>query len=181
MRIPTWIYFLVFVGLLIGNVKVHQTIFAEPLLTVSVLEAGKGHVILIRSPSRKTILIDTGPDASILRALGNALPIWQRKINIVILTSSAARSAGGLSAVPSRYHLSKIIRIGDAPPPYGPSFLFDNSRITILAPATLSISSDSNIFSISSSTPSGIYTSNGETIAKCSDEPCEIWLKNDVF
>src|SRR3989344_6613268 len=161
MLILTWIYFLVFVGLLIGNVKVHQTIFAEPLLTVSVLEAGKGHVILIRSPSRKTILIDTGSDASILRALGGALPMWQRKIDTVILTSSAARSADGLSVVQSRYHVAKIIRIGDATTPYSTSFIFDNSRIEIIAPATLKISYGSSVFKVSSSTPKGFYVLGG--------------------
>lgn len=164
MRVPTWIYFLVFVGLLIGNMKVYQSIFAEPVLTVSVLEAGKSNAVLIKSPGGKTILIDTGSDASILRALGSALPMWQRNIDVIILTSSAARSAGGLPEVTSRYRVSKITHIGDTTTPYGTSFTFDTSRIKIIAPAAFIISYGSSVLNISSSTPTGIYISDGETI-----------------
>ena len=138
------------------------------MLTVTVLEVGpvdkQGHATLVRSPNGKTVLIDTGPDASILRALGSALPLWQRRIDAVVLTSSAARSAGGLPAVQSRYRISKIIHIGNALVPYGTSFLFDGSYIKIIAPAALTISYGSSVFKISSSTPAGVYTSDGKAI-----------------
>lgn len=152
-----------FVGLLIGNVKVYQTILAEPVLTVSVLEAGKSHAVLVKSPDGKTVLVDTGSDASILRALGESLPVWQRDIDVVILTSSAAGSAGGLPAIEDRYHISKIIHIGDATTPYGSSLTFGTPIIKILAPAILTISSGSSVFNISSSTPAGVYISKGQT------------------
>lgn len=157
MRVPTWIYVLVFIGLLIANVKVYQTIFAEPVLTVSVLEAGKSNAVLIKSPGGKTVLIDTGSDASILRALGSALPMWQRKIDAVILTSPKKTFAGGLPDVMNRYHVTRTFSTGT-------SFSLDAVSINILAPATLTISYGSTSFKISSSTPAGVYISDGVSI-----------------
>lgn len=163
-------YLILFIVLIVANVSVYKTIFAPRVLTASVLEvgppAGGGRATLVKTPDNKTILIDTGSDASILRALGENLPMWQRKIDIVILTSSAARFAGGLSAIESRYRILKIIRIGDKNIPYGSSFDLDNSGIKIIAPATLTISYGTSVFKISSSTPAGIYTSDGNTVTK---------------
>ncbi|MBI2025162.1 hypothetical protein HYT04_00020 [Candidatus Kaiserbacteria bacterium] len=163
-ELPKKFYALILVILLAANVSVYRAILAPSVLTVTVLEVGKGDAVLVQAPTHKTILIDTGPDASILRALGMTLPVWQREIDTVILTSSAARGAGGLPAAQSRYRISKIIRTGGAAAPYGSSFVFDNFSIEILAPATLQISSGSSVFKVSSSTPAGVYTSYGKTI-----------------
>jgi len=166
MRVPTWLYFLVFTGLLIGNVKVYQTLFAKPVLTVSVLKVGKAEsgnsATLVRTPSGKILLIDVGPDASIVRALGLALPPWQRRIDLVILTSTKSAFAGGLPALESRYHVSKRIDIGDSTAPYGSRLTPDSDIfINIIAPSTFTVSYGSTIFSISSSTSKGVYTSDG--------------------
>ncbi len=157
-------YIILFFVLIAGNISAYRAIFAPRVLEVIVLEVGNGNAMLVRSPNGETILVDTGPDASILRALGENLPVWQRKIDVVILTGSAARFAGGLPAVQSRYHVSEIIRIGDAAIPYGSSFVFDSSYIKILAPSTIKISYGTSVFNISSSTPSGTYTSNEQPV-----------------
>ncbi len=156
--LPRGFYWILFALFIVANVNVYRAIFAPQVLAVTVLEVGKGDATLLQTQTGKTILIDTGPDASILRALGSALPMWQRKIDAVILTSSGARSAGGLPSLQSRYHISKIIRIGNAVTPYGSYFLFDTSRIEILAPSTFTISYGTSVFKISSSTPKGVYT-----------------------
>ncbi len=81
-----------------------------PHLEVRVLGVGNGDAILLTTPSRKTILIDTGPDASILRALGQALPEWQRHLDAVILTSSVADATGGLPEVEKKYTVGAILQ-----------------------------------------------------------------------
>lgn len=156
-KLPNSFYIFLFIILLIANTSVYKTIFSPRILLVSVLEVGKGRAVLVKTPENKTVLIDTGPDAGILRALGERLSVWQRDIDAVILTSSAAGYAGGLSAIEARYSISKIIRIGNKNIPYGSSLTFDNSIIKILAPATLTISSGSSVFNISSSTSAGVY------------------------
>ncbi len=79
------------------------------VLTVNILDVGKGNAILVHTPSNKTILIDTGADASILRALGENLPMWQRNIDVVILTSSAARAPGGRAKVKAPFRKADVI------------------------------------------------------------------------
>ena len=158
-KLPSSFYIFLFVVLLIANASVYKTIFSPHILSVSVLEVGKGRAVLVKTPENKTVLIDTGADASVLRALGENLPVWQRDIDAVILTSSAAGSAG-LPAIEDRYRVSKLIRIGNKNVPYGASFTFGNSTIKILTPATFSISSGTSVFDVSSSTPAGIYNFN---------------------
>ncbi len=159
--LPVSFYLLLFFGLVIGNIAIYRTIFAPRVLQMAVLEVGKGDATLVRTPNGKTILIDTGPDASILRALGAALPMWQRRIDAVILTGTKKASAGGLPEVESRYRVSTITRVGGSDFPYGSSLSLDGSLIKIIAPATLSISYGSSVFNISSSTPPGVYISDG--------------------
>ena len=162
--LPTSLYTLLFFVLIAANISVYRTIFAPHVLLVSILEVGKGHAAFVRSPSGKIILIDTGPDASILRALGEALPMWRRRIDAVILTGTKISLVGGLPEVESRYHVSTRMHFGGNVAPYGTSLMFDNSRIKIIAPATFKISYGATTFNISSSTPPGAYVSDGKTI-----------------
>jgi hypothetical protein len=59
------------------------------------------------------------------------------------------------------------MRIGGEAAPYGSFITFSGgTRIEIIAPATFTVSSDTTSLLISSTTPSGVYTSDGETITK---------------
>src|SRR3989344_5102880 len=161
MRVPTWLYILICAGLIVGNVNVYRAIFAEPVLTVTVLSVGPadkaGHAVLLRSPSGKTVLVDTGPDASILRALGSTLPLWKRRLDAAILTSTKKAFTGGLPDAPSRFRVARSFSTGT-------SFSLGAVSIAILAPATLAISYGFSVFNISSSTPAGGYVSDGTSI-----------------
>lgn len=158
--------FLCIVILVGANIFMYRAVFAPHILKISVLGAGKGNAILVQSPSRKTVLIDTGSDASILRALGLALPEWKRNIDAVILTGTKASFVGGLPEVENRYHVSTRMHIGDASTPYGTSLTLDGLRIEIISPGTLSISYGATSLNISSSTPTGTYISDGNIIRK---------------
>lgn len=162
-HMPRGFYIILFFVLVAGNISVYRALLAPRALEMTILQAGKSNAVLVHTPYGKTILIDTGPDASILRALGTALPMWQRNITAVILTSPAAGVAGGLPPVQSRYRISKLVRVGDTVVPYGTSLIFDNIRIEIIAPATLIIFYGAATFNISSSTPAGAYISKGKT------------------
>jgi beta-lactamase superfamily II metal-dependent hydrolase len=56
------------------------------------------------------VLINAGPDASILRALGSALSVWQRHVDAIVLTSDVRKYSGGLPDVEKRYDVGTIIR-----------------------------------------------------------------------
>ncbi len=166
-RWPLRFWLLLCFVLVLGNIGVYREIFALPVVTVSVLDAGKkSHPVLVRTPHGRTLLIDTGPDASILRALGETLPMWQRSIDTVIFTGAGTLFAGGLPDVESRYAVSAHVQAGTRDAPYGASFMFDGVRIEIRAPAMFAISYGITALSVSSSTPAGAYMSDGETIVQ---------------
>lgn len=72
-------------------------------------DVGQGDSILIVSPNGRTILIDGGPDASVLRGLGQILPMWLRQIDLVILTHAHDDHVAGLIEVLTRYKVKKIL------------------------------------------------------------------------
>lgn len=149
-----------------ANIFIYRAVVAPHMVKTSVLAVGKSHAILIQSPNGKTILVDTGSDASILRALGSTLPMWQRRIDAVILTGTKSSLVGGLSDVTNRYHVSTLTHIGDAATPYGTSLTLDGLHIEIISPGTIFISYGATSLAISSSTPAATYISDGNIIRK---------------
>lgn len=163
-------YSILFFVLLVADFLIYKTIFAPQEPTVSILDvgppAGGGDAILIRTPNRKTLLVDTGPDASILRALGTTLPEWQRNIDVIALTSPKTAATGGLPEVMSRYHVPTPLLFGTITIPYGTRITLDDVFVDILAPGTLNISYGNASLSISSTTPKGVYISDGKKFVR---------------
>ena len=164
--LPKSFYVILLLILIAANVCVYQTIFAPHLLQISVLDVGKGNAVLVQTPNKKTILIDVGPDASILRTIGTSLPEWQKNIDEIILTGAKTNFTGGLPEVLKKYHAPTPLSFGTASHPYGSQIILDAVSIKIIAPGTLTISFGDTSLSISSSTPKGVYTSDGKTITR---------------
>lgn len=78
-------------------------------LRVTFFDIGQGDSILIQTPSHQTILIDGGPDRSILGKLGRALPFYERAIDLVILTHPHADHLIGLNEVLQRYTVGRVV------------------------------------------------------------------------
>lgn len=74
-----------------------------PVLEVSFLDIGQGDAILIESPSGIDVLIDGGPDRSVLRALPKELGLFDRTIDVVIATHPDKDHIAGLPDVFERY------------------------------------------------------------------------------
>jgi len=96
--------------LVILNVFVYRAVFKEKILTVSILPMKKGSAILIRTPKGRSILINTGADASIVRLLGETLPEWQRSISAILLTNINSNTVGGLPTVFEHYKVKELFR-----------------------------------------------------------------------
>ena len=112
--LPISFYTLLLLILVAANVFIYRTVLSPHALEVQVLEVGKGDATLVRAPNGATILVDTGPDASILRALGLTLPPWQRKIDVVILTGTKKSAIGGLPDVLRRYTVGQQVTITES-------------------------------------------------------------------
>lgn len=80
----------------------------KPLLTLNFYDTGQGEAILIEKEEIQ-ILIDGGPDDEILSHLGQDLPPWDRKIELVILTHPHADHVTGLLSVLERYQVERIL------------------------------------------------------------------------
>ena len=89
-------------------------------LQVTFLNVGEGDSILIESPFGQNILIDGGPDEDVVRKLGEALPFWERKIDLLILTHPHSDHITGLNSVLERFYVDRVLYTGveDSLPAY---------------------------------------------------------------
>lgn len=87
-------------------------VFAAPdgRLTVEVFDVGQGDSILIRTPDGQKLLVDGGPDGEVVeQELGEALPFWDRKLDMVLLSHPDADHLTGLLNVVERHHIDQIV------------------------------------------------------------------------
>lgn len=82
--------------------------------SVYVCDVGQGDGIFIDGGEGNQVLVDGGPDDSILTCLGNIMPIYDRSIDVVILTHPHADHVGGLVSVLERYNVGRVIESGVA-------------------------------------------------------------------
>lgn len=82
---------------------------ARGLLTVSFLNVGQGDAIFIRAPSGRQVLIDGGPNTSVLRELSRMMPWYDRSIDVVVPTHPDADHIGGLIDVLARYKVDTVL------------------------------------------------------------------------
>jgi competence protein ComEC len=78
-------------------------------LTVTFLNIGQGDAILLETPDGAQMLIDGGPDATVLRELSATLPWFDRTIDVVLGTHPDKDHIAGLVDVLERYTVSQII------------------------------------------------------------------------
>ena len=80
-------------------------------LTVSFLDVGQGDAILIETPDGKEMLIDGGPDSSIMRELSDRRGLFDTEIDVMVATHPDLDHVGGLVDVLERYTVGTIIMI----------------------------------------------------------------------
>lgn len=83
---------------------------AEGMLCVFFLDVGQGDATLIESPSGMQVLIDAGPDGSVMRELAAVLPFFDRDIDMIVATHPDKDHVGGFVDVLERYDVTTILR-----------------------------------------------------------------------
>lgn len=78
-------------------------------LRIDFLNVGQGDAILIRTPTQQKILIDGGPNDSVLSELGKILPVWDRNLDLVVATHLDADHIAGLVSVLERYRVGEVL------------------------------------------------------------------------
>lgn len=105
-----------FAALLIGvNVICWQEVFvlAKPnFLEVYFLDVGQGDSTFIETPENHQILIDGGPDDSIISKLPALMPPWDKEIDLVILSHPEKDHMQGLLSLLKTYKADYILWSG---------------------------------------------------------------------
>lgn len=98
--------------LLIVTISIYLAIFQMgDNFKMIVCNVGQGDAILIQNKTTQ-ILIDGGPDTSVLNCLGKHMPFWDRQIEVVINTHPEADHYTGLIDVFKNYNVSNFISNG---------------------------------------------------------------------
>ncbi len=79
------------------------------LLKVTFLDVGQGDSIFIESPSGTQILIDGGPNESVLRALGKEMGFFDRDLDMIVATHPDQDHIGGFISILKRYKIESVL------------------------------------------------------------------------
>lgn len=77
-------------------------------LQVVFFDIGQGDAIFINTPYDQQILIDGGPDDTVLQKLGEYMPFYDRDLDLIILTHPHADHVSGLVEVLKRYAVDEV-------------------------------------------------------------------------
>jgi len=104
------IYFLLF--LLATNITIFYSVYyiSGTNLEVAFLDVGQGDAIFIKSPDGHQMLVDGGPNNSVLRELGKVMPFYDRTIDVVLASHADQDHIGGLVEVLKRFKVDLLIR-----------------------------------------------------------------------
>lgn len=95
-----------------GTLLVWLAVWSQPdgRLHVAFLDVGQGDAILLTLPAGDQVLIDGGPAATTLNwRLGQAMPFWDRSLDLVINTHPDADHLAGLPSLFQRYTVEQVL------------------------------------------------------------------------
>lgn len=109
-----WIRWLVLALLLVGNGFIFYTILQPntQTLRVSFLDVGQGDSILVQGPAGVTVLVDGGPDRSVVREVPKQLGPLNRTIDLMVETHPDKDHIAGLADVLELYEVQHFISPG---------------------------------------------------------------------
>jgi len=84
----------------------------EEFLEVTFFDVGQGDAIFIESEKMHQILIDGGPNNTILEKLAEEMPSWDRTIDLIVLTHPEHDHMRGLIEVLKRYEVENVLWTG---------------------------------------------------------------------
>lgn len=103
--------------MLVVCVLVWYLALAQPdgRLHVWFLDIGQGHAVLIETPDGIHILVDGGPNPTRLReAVGDELSLWNRHIDILIVTQPLSSAMGAIPNLLQHYSVGRVLTNGHA-------------------------------------------------------------------
>jgi len=99
---------LVFITIIAGRQTTFTAEEHQNSLNVWFLNIGQGDSILLDTPDGHQILVDGGPDSSVLRELTKAMGVSDKEIDVVISTHNDADHLAGINQVLEHYQVDKV-------------------------------------------------------------------------
>ena len=96
----------------VWSVVYAETPHSSGILTFAVLDIGQGDALYIESPAGVQVVVDGGPDDSLLRALPAVMPALDRSLDAIIETHPDSDHIGGFSGLLNRYEVGVFISPG---------------------------------------------------------------------
>ncbi|MBM3231705.1 MBL fold metallo-hydrolase [Candidatus Peregrinibacteria bacterium] len=82
-------------------------------LHLHILDVGQGSAALLITPTGRTILVDGGPDTTVLERLGEHLSLFQRTIDLLVISHADLDHIGGIPDVLQRYDVRRVLLNGE--------------------------------------------------------------------
>ena len=108
----TWTWITIIEAILLLFLLREWSVAPDGRAHVFILDVGQGDAILLQSPSGKQVLIDGGPDTSVVRRLGEQMSFFDRTIDLLVLTHPDADHLTGLPEILRRYHIDRALLTG---------------------------------------------------------------------
>jgi len=110
MRKLSLIHLVILLCLSVFSISTYSTASQKDgLLKVYFFDVGQGDAIWIEAPNGNQVLIDGGPDNSVIQKLGEVMPFYDKDIDIVVSTHSDADHITGLIDVLERLEIRNIV------------------------------------------------------------------------
>ncbi len=97
---------------LLNYIDSHGLGFKRHTLDAYFLDVGQGDATMFYTENREVVLVDGGPDLSVLYQLGKSLPFYEKTIDLLVLTHPDSDHLNGLISVLDRYQVKKILYTG---------------------------------------------------------------------
>ncbi len=101
--------------LVVADIIVAVSAFSShhSLLRVSFLDVGQGDAVLIQAPNGNQLLYDAGPPSGAsLRALADEMPLFDRSIDVAVLSHPDMDHIGGYPEIFKRYDIGAVLESG---------------------------------------------------------------------
>ncbi len=82
------------------------------VLKIVVFDVGQGDAIFMQTPQGHQVLIDGGPDQTVLSKLNQQMPFWDRSLDLIVLTHPEKDHLVGLIEVLKSYRVENILWTG---------------------------------------------------------------------
>ncbi|MDP4009307.1 MAG: MBL fold metallo-hydrolase [bacterium] len=107
-----YLILLFFLFLLWGNGVVWAEVIEGREAKVVFFDIGQGDAVFLRTSHGHRILIDGGPDDTLVQKLFQELPFWSRRIDAIILTHPHADHVAGFFPILEQFDISLILWSG---------------------------------------------------------------------